>query len=516
MTRLTDQRASGILMHISSLPGGHGIGDLGRSSHEFIDFLANSGQSYWQILPLGPVSPVFGNSPYMSHSAFAGNPLFISLETLVDEGLITANDLPTHVFSPYHVDFSQVATLKKNALRAAWNTFLHRGDRDTFEHFTKTTPWVNEYALFMALKAEFIHAAWNKWPEKIKKRDPETLKKIRLHNKQEIDYFLFEQFIFFKQWKRLLKYAHSQGIKIIGDLPIYVGHDSADVWAHQNIFELSPETGSPVHVAGVPPDYFSKTGQRWGNPLYRWNSPDNTVKEELYGWWENRFRSILATVDVIRIDHFRGFAAYWSIPFNEKTAVNGVWKKGPGKEFFQAMDKQLGKLPVIAEDLGTITPEVEKLRDDLQYPGMKILLFAFNSSADSPYLPQNFSKNCVVYTGTHDNDTAVGWFFNPDIALEVKKRAKKYANKNDIEAASFHHDIVYLAQSSVACLSIMPLQDILGFGNDCRMNTPGTTSGNWTWRCAASFLSNEIAEKLHKDTALYGRIPVREKDGYIP
>jgi len=498
-------------MHISSLPGGHGIGDLGKSSYDFIDFLARSGQSYWQILPLGPVSPVFGNSPYMSYSAFAGNPLFISLNALQDDGYFQIDSLPLIDFSQYIVEFDKITTFKLAGLKAAWKYFQKNGDQQQLETFVIKNPWVKEYALFMALKTEFKDAAWTQWPEELKNRAPRALKKIQTQQEREINYYIFEQYIFYSQWSKLTEYARKKGIKVIGDLPIYVGHDSSDVWSNQNIFELNPKDGTPLYVAGVPPDYFSKTGQRWGNPLYRWNTRNSAVKNELYDWWAERLRIILATVDVIRIDHFRGFSAYWSIPVNEKTAVKGVWKKGPGKVFFQTMEEKLGKLPVIAEDLGIITPEVEKLRDDLHYPGMKILLFAFNNGPDNAYLPHNITKNCVVYTGTHDNATAVGWFLTPDIPLQIKKQAKWYANKVDMNAACFHHDIIHLAHSSVAGLAIIPLQDILGFGNDCRMNTPGTTSGNWQWRCAARFLTDETEKHLYKSTRLTNRLPVIKK-----
>ena len=511
MQTLTEQRASGLLMHISSLPGGHGIGDLGTSSFDFIDFLADAGQSYWQILPLGPVSPIFGNSPYMSYSAFAGNPLLISLDILQEEGYLQIEDLPSFEFSQYIVSFETVSTLKQAGLQSAWKSFRQKHDIKIFDSFLANHTWVTEYAFFMALKDEYKHAPWTQWPEELKTRDPETLQKVRVRKKEQINYYLFEQYIFFRQWEKLHRYAYKKDIKIIGDLPIYVAHDSSDVWANQSIFELNPVKGTPTHVAGVPPDYFSKTGQRWGNPLYRWNTKEKKVKKGLFDWWAKRLQTTLSIVDVIRIDHFRGFAAYWSIPAAEKTAVNGSWKKGPGKIFFREMEKKLGNLPVIAEDLGFITPEVEKLRDDLKYPGMKILLFAFTNDPKNSYLPQNIDKNCVIYTGTHDNATAVGWFLTPEISLAKKKWAKACANKDDLEASTFHKDLLYLAQTSVACLSIIPFQDILGFGNDCRMNTPGTTKGNWQWRCAKRFFTREAAESLHKSTRLANRLPTIQK-----
>ena len=511
MQTLTEQRASGLLMHISSLPGGHGIGDLGNSSFDFIDFLVKSGQSYWQILPLGPVNSLFGNSPYMSYSAFAGNPLLISLDILQEEGYLQKDDLPASDFSQYLVHFETVSALKQAALESAWKSFQQKHDIKIFDPFLAAHTWVHEYAFFMALKDEYKHAPWTQWPEELKTRVPDALKKVRESKKEQINYYIFEQYIFFRQWENVHRYAQKKNIQIIGDLPIYVAHDSSDVWANQGIFELIPVKGTPSHVAGVPPDYFSKTGQRWGNPLYRWNTNDKEVKKRLYDWWAKRLKTILSIVDVIRIDHFRGFADYWSIPAAEKTAVNGSWRRGPGKSFFREMEKKLGKMPVIAEDLGLITPEVEKLRDDLKFPGMKILLFAFTNDPENSYLPQNINKNCIIYTGTHDNATAVGWFLTPEISLEKKKWAKACANKDDLDASTFHKDLLYLAQTSVACLSIIPLQDVLGFGNDCRMNTPGTTKGNWQWRCAKRFFTQKAAESLYKSTRLANRLPTIHK-----
>jgi 4-alpha-glucanotransferase len=508
---ITDKRTAGILMHVTSLPGDYGIGDLGPSSRQFIDFLADAGQSFWQVLPLGPVSPVFGNSPYMSFSAFAGNPLMISPEILLKEGRMQPSDLPPGNFSEYSVDFDQVIVWKKQVLNTAWRSFQANGSGHTLDAFIDASPWVRDYGLFMALKKKFGEQAWFQWPRALRLREPDTLKAAEKELIHEIRYFQFEQFLFHSQWQKLHKYAHSKNIRIIGDLPIYVGLDSVDVWANQEIFELTA-AGRPVNVAGVPPDYFSKNGQRWGNPLYRWNSRNHKIRKKLYDWWARRLENLFATVDVVRIDHFRGFESYWSVPAREKTAVNGSWKKGPGKKFFDAMEKKLGKLPIIAEDLGIITPAVEKLRDDLAYPGMKILLFAFDGNTDNGYLPYNYSKNCVVYTGTHDNDTAVGWYLSPDVPDEDKLRALYMANTGDREAGNFHKHMIYLAHSSTACMTILPMQDVLGFGNDCRMNTPGTTSGNWQWRCAPRFITGALAARLRQSTRLFGRLPERTNE----
>jgi 4-alpha-glucanotransferase len=512
MHTITDKRASGILMHVSSLPGEYGIGDLGSTSRNFVDFLASAGQSYWQILPLVPVSPIFGNSPYMSCSAFAGNPLFISPELLLQDGRIQPSDLPPYSFSEYVVEFDKVMAWKSKILAVAWRTLQANGSRHNLDGFINANPWVKAYGLFMALKDKYNQKAWFQWPGEFSRRDPDAIKDTENQLKQEILYFQFEQYLFFNQWQKLRNYANKKGIRIIGDLPIYVAFDSVDVWANQNIFELDPITGCPTSVAGVPPDYFSNTGQLWGNPLYRWNTKKNDVKNQLDDWWAKRLEMIYSTVDVIRIDHFRGFESYWSVPAKEKTAVNGRWEKGPGIEFFQEMEQRLGTLPVIAEDLGLITPAVITMRDDCGFPGMKILLFGFDGNTDNEYLPQNYSKNCIVYTGTHDNDTAVGWYLNPEVSSDAKKLAKHYANHADNEASSFHQEMIYLAHSSTACLSVLPMQDVLGFGNDCRMNTPGTTKNNWQWRCAQRFISDDQAEQLHKSTRIFGRLPATDEE----
>ncbi|MCL7489208.1 MAG: 4-alpha-glucanotransferase [Desulfobulbaceae bacterium] len=508
MRQVISDRSSGILLHVSSLPGSHGVGDIGQS-FDFIDFLASAGQSYWQILPLNPTSPIFGNSPYMSFSAFAGNPLFINPDMLHEQGLLNKKDTDGPEFSPYVLEFDRVIPWKRNLLQKAWSRFQAQPDKSDFDAFCNEHDWLLDHALFMALKDKYDNSPWYTWPEEIRCAKKKNLLVAAAAMADEVDYYRFEQYLFFRQWQQLHDHAARKGVRIIGDLPIYVGMDSVDVWANQGIFELDKRTRRPSRVAGVPPDYFSKTGQLWGNPLYRWNTRKATVKNQLYTWWANRFANMFSMVDVLRIDHFRGFESYWSIPGRDKTAENGVWKKGPGVKFFLEMKKRLGALPVIAEDLGYITPEVVALRDKLGYPGMKILLFAFDGASDNAYLPFNYTENCIVYTGTHDNDTAVGWFLDPEVPRSSKLQLKRTANSPNEDIATVHHDIIYLALSSTARLAILPMQDILGFGNDCRMNKPATSGGNWNWRCAPQYLTDQLAASLKDQASFFGRLPSR-------
>ena len=507
------QRSSGILLPVFSLPGADGIGDLGPSALRFIDFLKNSGQRCWQVLPLGPTSPLFGNSPYMSPSAFAGSPLLISLDLLVEQGLLLSKDKEgIGSFSEYTVDYPQVERYKNTMLTLAWQRFLTRPNgKALLAEFAVTHPWCVDYGLFLALKEQFRGAPWFAWPIALRQRQAEPLAQaVELH-KAHISRILFEQFLFFAQWRALRQYAADQGVYLIGDLPMYVALDSADVWANQEVFLLDKGSGEPTHVAGVPPDYFSVTGQRWGNPLYRWDTTDPHVRQSLWTWWERRLQLNFSLVDILRIDHFRGFASYWSIPATEQTALNGTWRKGPGLPFFEEMTRRLGDMPIIAEDLGLITPDVETLLRQLGYPGMNVLLFAFDGNPDNSYLPYNIEKNSVVYSGTHDNDTAVGWYLNPEVSTANKQRAKRFANRTDDDAGSFHRDLVHLTLASPANLAILPMQDVLGFGNDCRLNTPGTVENNWQWRCAARFIHNDLAAWLYDMTELFGRLPTLER-----
>ncbi|MBW6520906.1 MAG: 4-alpha-glucanotransferase [Desulfoarculaceae bacterium] len=508
---LIPQRSSGILAHITSLPSPYGIGDLGPSSHSFLEFLARAGQEYWQFLPTGPSSPVFDNSPYMNASAFAGSPLLISPDLLLAEGLVQQKSLISEpVFSEYHTDFSTVATFKSHILQEAFSNFSFYSP--DFIDFKKNTAWLDDYTLFMALKKEFQDLGWFDWPVEIATRKPETMEALRLKHHELIAYYSFEQFEFFRQWQLLQTKAKKEDIKLIGDIPIYVGWDSVDVWANQEIFTLDQKSLRPTHVAGVPPDYFSKTGQRWGNPLYRWQTRDQDIEKKLTDWWIERFRSVFQMVDTARIDHFRGFESYWSIPEEEETAIHGEWLKGPGKLFFDKIFNALGPLDIIAEDLGMITPEVTVLRRSLGLPGMKVLQFAFDDNPDNPFLPHNYTHpNCVVYSGTHDNDTTVGWYLSDHLSPSQRQRIKKTANQTDDTPSIIHKDIIYLAMASIGRLTIFPLQDILGFGNDCRMNSPGTSSGNWRWRCASRFLTDSLSSWLRDETVLFGRCPKKSE-----
>lgn len=503
---LLSKRASAVLLPVFSLPGPYGIGDMGPHAQRFIDFLQKSGQSGWQILPMGPTSQAFSNSPYMSPSALGGNPLSISPDILYEQGLLDQSDLFPQNFSPYTIDYKKVIPYKQHLITKSWQRYQANGNNSGVETFLKHNPWVKDHSLFLALKKKFNQMPWYLWPKDLRTREKVALKNAETEVHRDYAYHCFEQYLFFSQWKKLHAYADSKGVQIIGDLPIYVALDSVDVWCNQEIFQLSKE-GSPTAVAGVPPDYFSETGQLWGNPLYCWNTRNNEKKAQLLNWWEKRLSSNLTMTDVIRIDHFRGFESYWSVPAHENTAINGTWEKGPGTPFFTEMEKRLGPMQIIAEDLGMITPDVEKLRDTLGYPGMKVLLFAFGSDSSNTYLPHNISKKSVIYTGTHDNDTAVGWYQSGKVPPEEKQRANRYANQPHRDAGYFHRDLIHLALSSTANLSIFPMQDILGFGNDCRVNTPGTIDNNWLWRCAEHFLTDEVAAWLHDETAFYGRIP---------
>ncbi len=503
---VTQKRASGILAHITSLPSPYGIGDIGPSSWSFLNFLAESGQKYWQILPTGPTSLIFDSSPYMSSSAFAGSALLISPQLLAESRLLESSELPpAERFSPYLADFRAVADYKQNLLRLAFTRFP-KAPRIDYRLFLEQTGWLDDYALFMTLKSVHDQKPWYQWPRELAAHSPAALKKIRSTYEQQYKYYLFEQFIFYSQWEKLKQYAAYQGIRIIGDIPIYLGLDSADVWSQQELFELDPKSLKPLRVSGVPPDYFSETGQRWGNPLYRWDSRDKRIQEQLLAWWCERFKAVFTLVDVARIDHFRGFESYWAIPESEKTAVKGTWLKGPGAPFFEKIRARLGRLDIIAEDLGEITEEVVKLREATGYPGMKVLQFAFDGTPDNPFLPHNFATpNCIAYTGTHDNDTTLGWFLSANLDDRTRSNIRKTANRNLHDDSPVHEDLIYLALSSTARLTIFPLQDVLGFGSDCRMNTPGVAEGNWKWRCAPEFLSQERAGWLKEATRRFNR-----------
>lgn len=503
---LTSNRACGILAHISSLPGPYGIGDIGSVSFSFLDFLHRGGQKYWQILPTVPTSLFFDSSPYMSSSAFAGSPLLISPDSLVHMGLLKKNEITArHHFSPYITDYKQVDKFKRGLLERSYKVFSSTQD-PLFHQFVKRTPWLKDYALFMCLKEIHDNQPWTKWQDKLARREPSALADAEKKYRSRIGFYLFEQYVFFRQWAALKKHAYSKGVSIIGDIPIYVALDSADVWANQEIFEIDPESLKPLRVSGVPPDYFSETGQLWGNPLYRWNSGDPLIEDALLSWWTRRFKAMFDLVDVARVDHFRGFQAYWAVPAEEETALNGSWEPGPGPLFFEKIYKNLGELRIIAEDLGEISAEVIKLRDKLGFPGMKVLQFAFDNNPRNPFLPHNYTNpNCVVYTGTHDNDTTLGWFMSNQLNEESRATIKQFANREMHDANPIHQDLIYLALSSTASLAVIPLQDLLGFGSDCRMNIPGVAEGNWRWRCAEEFLTDELADHLKELTLRFGR-----------
>lgn len=488
------KRKSGILLHPTSLPGPDGIGSLGKECRHFLDFLEAAGQSLWQVLPLGPAA--YGNSPYSCYSAFAGNPLLIDLPTLVEEGDLAGGE--TLEFPVDYVDFPVAESHKARRLKEAAAHFHAQAERERkeeFWHFCDTTPWLHDYALFMALKEHFKGKSWNDWPREIARRDPVALEKYSVRLGTAIGEQKYAQWQFFRQWHRIREYANGKGIAIVGDIPIFVAFDSADVWVNPELFFLD-EKGKPTVVAGVPPDYFSKTGQRWGNPLYNWD----VMAERSYGWWIERFRNSFALYDVVRVDHFRGFEGYWEIPAREKTAVKGRWVRGPGATLFDTLIAVLGPLPIIAEDLGVITPEVEELRDRYRFPGMKILQFAFDSGGGNPYLPHNYTPDCVVYSGTHDNDTTVGWFHS--LSPHHRELVLDYTGTGGRDIA---WELIRLGLSSVAVMAVFPLQDILGCDGSCRMNLPGTPRGNWSWRFAPGLLTDRLAGRLHELTVLFGR-----------
>ena len=485
-------------MHPTSLPGPYGIGDLGDNLYKFIDFMAASGSRLWQIMPLGPTG--YGDSPYACFSAIAGNPLMISPDRLITDGLLSAGDLRGRPkFPADRVDFGPVINYKYSIYEKAFANFKklqgHAIRREYDEFCEENLSWLDDFALFMALKGKNGGAMWSLWAAPLVKRESGAIDAARRELSDRIEYHKFLQFAFFRQWKAAKAEANRRGIKIVGDVPIFVAYDSADVWVHPELFHLDP-AGKPTVVAGVPPDYFSKTGQLWGNPLYRWDS----IKKDGFGWWITRFKETLKSVDIIRIDHFRGFEAYWEVPASEKTAVRGKWVKAPGTELFEAVREGLGNLPIIAEDLGVITPEVEKLRDDFGFAGMKILQFAFGSDPANQYLPHNYVPNSVVYSGTHDNETTIGWFENIS-----EKEKEAVLNYTDTTGKNINWDFIRLAAASVSDIAVVPVQDISGAGVEGRMNTPGKASGNWSYRFKMADLKPILAEKLAQICHTFGR-----------
>lgn len=525
------KRSAGILLNPTSLPSPYGIGDFGSSAYAFVDYLESAGMKLWQLLPLGHTS--FGDSPYQSFSAFAGNPLLISPEILCSSGFLTGDDItPPSGLSPDSVDYGTTLKYKTGLYQKAFSSYLKNADsgvRAAFKKFCSNNSfWLNDYALFIALKDYFIEkrknelsspeyqafsklagknleenvkkdyyygGVWVTWPQDILMRKTKAIEKYSGMLSTEIEYYKFLQFLFYQQWGDLKAYANERGIKIIGDIPIFVAYDSADVWGEPKNFYID-SNGFPTLVAGVPPDYFSETGQLWGNPLYNWDEHKKTG----YKWWIARIAATLSTVDILRIDHFRGFEAYWAVPFGDKTAENGKWRKGPNNSLFDAIKKALGELPIIAEDLGVITPEVEALRDGCGFPGMKVLQFAFDNSKANAYLPHMYSQNCVVYTGTHDNDTTEGWY-----AATNEGERDKFRRYMNVSGETPARDLIRLALSSTADLAIFPLQDVFSLGSGARMNTPSTPSGNWKWRYRPEALNPSDAKALKYLAELFNR-----------
>lgn len=492
------QRSAGILLHPTSLPGAEGIGEIGPQAYRWIDFLSQSGCRLWQVLPLGPTG--YGDSPYQSFSAFAGNPYLISLESLVQEKMLRPEDLTERpTFPDRYVDFGPVIRWKTQALDQAYNRFKRlRSARilQEYEAFQQAQAfWLEDFALFMALKDAHNGAPWHTWEAPLRQREPQALQEARQKYALSIQRHIFRQFLFFRQWAALRAYASRQGILIIGDIPIFVAHDSADVWANPELFYLDAQ-GKPTVVAGVPPDYFSPTGQLWGNPLYRWEAHQASG----YRWWFQRIRSVLELVDIVRIDHFRGFAAYWEIPGDAETAINGRWVAGPGKDFFHALRAALGELPIIAEDLGVITPDVVELRDSFGLPGMRILQFGFGEGPKDPFLPHHYIQNSVVYTGTHDNDTARGWYER--VSEKDRDFCRRYLARDGHDIS---WDMIRAAWGSVAVFALAPMQDFLGLGNEARMNYPGNPSGNWQWRMPPDCLTPQLLARIKETNYLYDR-----------
>jgi 4-alpha-glucanotransferase len=489
-------RSAGILLHITSLPGCYGIGDLGPAAHAMVDLLARARQRWWQVLPLGLTG--YGDSPYQSFSAFAGNPFLISPELLVSEGLLQPTDVAGSDFPADLVHFETVIPFKERVTAQAWENFKSGAARklaEPFETFcTEQAAWLDDFSLFMSLKETHGKVSWQHWPSELRLREPNAIAHARQNLQHQCGMHKFRQFLFFSQWQALQQYAGSRGIGFIGDMPIFVATDSADVWAEPDLFQLDGER-RPTVVAGVPPDYFSATGQLWGNPLYDWEAH----RKSRYAWWVARMSAALKLVDLIRLDHFRGFEAAWAIPAGSPTAETGRWLPGPGAEFFQVLRDTVGDLPLIAEDLGVITPEVDALRTRFGLPGMRILQFAFGGAREDRFLPHNYDKNTVVYTGTHDNDTTVGWFHT--LTPDELHFFRRYVPGTKDAA----WDLIQLAWASVANLALAPLQDVLSLATEARMNVPGVPSGNWRWRLNRDLAGEDVIARLGEMTVTYAR-----------
>lgn len=484
-------------MHITSLPGPHGIGSMGRYGKQFIDFLKTAGQRYWQILPVGPTG--YGNSPYQAFSAFAGNPFIIDIEQLIEANYITAKEVEAYDLdgNPERIDYDKIIANKVALLKVCYKTFKATHDTGEMDAFKQAHHWIDEYSMFMALKDHHNQRPWQEWTEGYRLRDEKILETFRSSHSDAIEFWVFLQWIFYKQWKDLKMYANKCGVEIIGDMPIYVSSDSSDTWAHPELFYFD-KSSKPFAVAGCPPDAFSDTGQLWGNPLYDWARNEATG----FKWWIDRMASSMELYDVIRIDHFRGFESYWEIPAGDETAENGKWVKGPGMKLFEAIHQAIPSMRIIAEDLGFLTEEVIQLVKESGYPGMKVLQFAFDSREESDYLPHNYDSHCIVYTGTHDNDTVMGWFESAakeDVAMAIEYLALT-------KEEGYHWGYIRGAWSSVAETAIAPMQDFLGLGTDHRMNIPSTIGGNWEWRVKEKDLSDALAKRMRQLTKIYGRL----------
>ena len=490
------KRSSGILHHISSLPGEYGIGDFGKEAYNFIDFLSKSSQKNWQILPLGITG--YGDSPYQSFSSFAGNPYFIDIDEFIKKQFITEKEVKSYDLGYYYdsVDYHKLYKNKYKILKIVYKNSYNIIEKELKTFYRNEKDWLRPFSLFMSLKENQKEKSWLDWEEKYRKYDSKEVKEFEKNNQEKIFFWVFTQFYFYKQWEKIKKYSKDKGIKIIGDLPIYVAEDSADIWSNIELFKLDNNL-VPEKISGVPPDLFSKTGQLWGNPIYDWQK----LKERNYSWWVKRIKHSFKLYDRLRIDHFRGFQAYWEVDYGSRNAVDGKWVKGPGIDFFNSIKKQLGELDIIAEDLGYLTKEVNKLIKETGYPGMKVLQFAFDGNSKNDYLPHNYTKNAVVYTGTHDNDTTKGWFQEKN--NENQKYILDYINTNFDKKISW--DMIRIAWSSTADLSIAPMQDFLNLGSESRMNTPSTPRDNWKWRMEKDKLNKNLSDKISHITKLYGR-----------
>lgn len=496
-------RTSGVLMHISSLPGNTGIGTLGKEAYKFVDFLKSAGQTYWQVLPLCPTS--YGDSPYQSFSTFAGNPYFIDFYSLCDDGLLDKDD-----FENIHwganlekIDFEKISQNRYAVLRKAYKSF-DKNDSNYKIFCNENSYWLDDFALYMAIKEENHGKSWNEWDTDIKLRKKNVILSLKKQLEEEIEFYKTIQYFFFTQWNKLKAYANTNGVKIIGDIPIYVAGDSADVWANPKQFLLDKDC-NPIEVAGCPPDAFSDEGQLWGNPLYNWDY----MKKDGYSWWKKRIEHLCNMCDVIRIDHFRGFESYYCIPADSKTAKIGEWRKGPGIEFFREIERDLGKKEIIAEDLGYLTPEVKKMLKQSKYPGMKVLQFAFDTDEENDYLLHNFTKNSVAYAGTHDNDTIIG-YMTKTAPRKTRKRAREYLRLTRREG--YNWGFMKAVWSSNSDTAIVTMQDLLGLGNEARMNYPSTVKDNWQWRAKPDYITDELAEKVRYYTVLYQRIPKKKRE----